>query len=129
MNTPEMLVIGVGAAAGYWLVNFFLKGRQPPAPPVPRSAVEVVDAVPAAPPDAGAPPAAPAAEVPWHEVLGVSPTAPLDDIRAARDQQLQAYHPDHVATLGPELQALAERKSADIGRAYDAARIERGAAE
>ncbi|MEI7446591.1 MAG: J domain-containing protein [Burkholderiales bacterium] len=37
---------------------------------------------------------APAAEPEWHEVLGVAPAAPLDEIRAAYRRAAAQHHPD-----------------------------------
>lgn len=134
MNAVELMVVVVGAAGGYWLVNFMTKGR-PPAEPEPDAAPtpQATPEAPAPHPEgegaANAPPPAPTTETagpPWHEVLGVAPDASLDDLRAARDRQLQAYLPERVASLGPELQALAERKTAEIHRAHDQACAARG---
>lgn len=71
--------------------------------------------------DAHAPGAGAAAdETPWDPfaVLGVRPGATRDEIRDAYRTQMKLYHPDRVADLGPELQAVAHRKSLDIQRAY-----------
>lgn len=53
-------------------------------------------------------------------MLELAPDAPPDDIRAAYRRCIGLYHPDKVAMLGAELQALAARKSQDIGAAYRA---------
>jgi hypothetical protein len=53
------------------------------------------------------------------EVLGVSPAADRDTIeRAYRDRSVQC-HPDKVAHLDAEFQALAERKFRRLRAAYD----------
>ena len=62
-------------------------------------------------------PAEPAAWDP-HAVLGVRPGASAEEITRAYREQMRRYHPDHVAHLGDELQALAHRKTLDIQRAY-----------
>jgi hypothetical protein len=54
-----------------------------------------------------------------YEILGVSPSAPKEAIRAAYKARMQEYHPDKVAHLGEELQALAHRKAQEIQRAYE----------
>jgi hypothetical protein len=53
------------------------------------------------------------------EVLGIGPTADRAAIeRAYRDRSVQC-HPDKVAHLDPEFQALAERKFRRLREAYD----------
>lgn len=63
---------------------------------------------------------APAEPAPWdpYAVLGVRQGASAEEITSAYRQQMRRYHPDHVAHLGDELQALAHRKTLDIQRAY-----------
>jgi uncharacterized membrane-anchored protein len=58
----------------------------------------------------------------WWEVLGVSASATDDEISSAYKQAIRQYHPDKVATLGPEIRAVAETKSKEINEAYRAAR-------
>ena len=62
----------------------------------------------------------PAEPVPWdpYAVLGVRQGASAEEVTSAYRQQMRRYHPDHVAHLGDELQALAHRKTLDIQRAY-----------
>lgn len=59
--------------------------------------------------------------VPWdpYAILGVRRGATPDEIRDAYRVQMKLYHPDRVADLGPELQAVAHRKSIEIQRAYE----------
>lgn len=54
---------------------------------------------------------------PW-EILGVTPDASQDEIKAAYRKRMQEYHPDLVANLGPDLRALAEEKAKEINEAY-----------
>jgi DnaJ-domain-containing protein 1 len=56
---------------------------------------------------------------PWT-VLGVRPDADRDAIAQAYRDQLKRYHPDRVAGLGDELQALAHEKTLEIQQAYEA---------
>ncbi len=73
-------------------------------------------------PGESAPEEASAAEAaawnPWA-VLGVHHGASAGEIRDAYRAQMKLYHPDRVADLGPELQAVAHRKALDIQRAYE----------
>lgn len=51
-----------------------------------------------------------------YAILGVSPTATPQEIKAAFRRHLKIYHPDRVASMGPEIQALANdltRKASD----------------
>ncbi len=59
---------------------------------------------------------------PWHEVLQTTPDASLEQIEFAYRRLVAQYHPDKVATLGPELRALAERMTVELNIAYKAAR-------
>jgi hypothetical protein len=54
-----------------------------------------------------------------YQVLGLKPDARPDEIRAAYRHAAQAYHPDKVAHLGPELRELAQKKFVEIQKAYD----------
>jgi DnaJ-domain-containing protein 1 len=54
----------------------------------------------------------------WHQVLGIDANASPEQIREAYQQQISLYHPDKVANMGPEIQALASRKAQDINLAY-----------
>jgi hypothetical protein len=54
-----------------------------------------------------------------HEILGVTPDASLDEIQVAYRAAAQQYHPDKVAHLGDEFQALAQEKFVQIQEAYN----------
>jgi hypothetical protein len=53
-----------------------------------------------------------------HRVLGIERGASREQIAHAYREQVKRYHPDRVSGLGPELQALAHRKTLEIQRAY-----------
>ena len=113
MSTHDILVILACGALGFVLVHFFT--RKPPR-------------APEAPPPRAAPmPEPPAPGTPhWTQVLELPPDASLEQVREAYRRLISQYHPDKVASLGRELQELAEAKSKDIAVAYQAAVIERG---
>jgi len=68
--------------------------------------------------EAPSPPPPPAPEPdPWA-ILGVAPTASPSEIARAFRARMAQYHPDKVATMGPEIRALAEEKSKAITLAY-----------
>ena len=55
----------------------------------------------------------------WFGVLGVQPTASMDEIKAAFRERARQYHPDRVAGLGPEFREIAEKKMKQLNEAYD----------
>ena len=54
-----------------------------------------------------------------YRVLGVDPAASDAEIDTAYRRLMSQYHPDKVAGAAPELQAAAEKKTAEINAAYD----------
>ena len=54
-----------------------------------------------------------------YAVLGVSRRASKDEIRSAYIDLIARYHPDKVAHLGNEFQAIAKEKTLAINRAYE----------
>jgi DnaJ-domain-containing protein 1 len=54
----------------------------------------------------------------WFEVLGVSPSASVAEIKTAYRTKISGYHPDRVASLAEELRELAEERSKAINDAY-----------
>jgi hypothetical protein len=54
-----------------------------------------------------------------RRILGVSIGATEQQLRAAYREKIFQYHPDKVASLGPELKELAEEKTKEINGAYD----------
>ncbi|HEY9029012.1 MAG TPA: J domain-containing protein [Burkholderiaceae bacterium] len=110
MTSNEVLTIVGCGLLGYGVVHFFL--RKAPDEPVAR-----------------APAPAPAPVPPhWTTVLELSPDASVEEIRDAYRRLISQYHPDKVASLGRELQELADAKSKEIALAYQAALLERGGA-
>ncbi len=71
------------------------------------------------PPNSGADSGGRSPEENPYEVLGLKPGASNEEIRAAYRRKAQAYHPDKVSHLGPELQALAKEKFVEIRQAYE----------
>ncbi|MFC1817162.1 DnaJ domain-containing protein [Thermodesulfobacteriota bacterium] len=54
-----------------------------------------------------------------YEVLGLKPGADPEEIQTAYRNAAQAYHPDKVSHLGPELRELAQKKFIEIQKAHD----------
>lgn len=115
MSTIEIIVILFGLYMGYWIVSK-LMGDGPPA---------AAKAEPAQEPNAEA--MARDESQSWPAVLQIPADANADEIRSAYKSLMGQYHPDKVASLGKDLQELAERKSKEITAAYRAAMQERGA--
>lgn len=55
----------------------------------------------------------------WFEVLEVSSSSSMEEIKAAYKKKISLYHPDKVSSLGAEFQVIAERKSKQINAAYE----------
>ncbi len=106
MSLTLIIVVLLGAGFGYWMVANYIDGRREQAArksqarQVPRNA----------PPEQSGPT--------WYQVLGIDANASPERIREAYQQQISLYHPDKVANMGPEIQALASRKAQDINLAY-----------
>lgn len=60
------------------------------------------------------------------EILGVSPEADVEEIKAVYRQMALQNHPDRVANLGPEFVRVAEEKFKAIQEAYEEIRRRRG---
>lgn len=105
MTATEIGVTAVGLLLGYWLVSFFLKSGRPAPPRADASATP--------------PPTEPmAGPAPWHTVLQLAPEATTPEIRAAYFRLAEQYRPDKAQALGPEIQALAAQRLAEIETAY-----------
>ena len=61
-----------------------------------------------------------------YAVLEIARTATNDEVKAAYRRMAMKYHPDKVATLGPEVQKAAEEKFRKIQEAYETIKKERG---
>jgi DnaJ-domain-containing protein 1 len=93
MNIAEFAVIAVGLVVGYWAVSkLFFPAKNAPPPAVPA----------------------------WHQVLQVSPQATAEQIREAYLKLISKYHPDHIESVGGQLQDAAAVKDSEITNAYRA---------
>ena len=54
----------------------------------------------------------------WVAVLGLSPTATIEDVRGAYKTLIKQYHPDRVHGMAPVFRALAEAETKRINAAY-----------
>jgi DnaJ-class molecular chaperone len=114
MTITEFVVILTCAVAGFWLVSLLVEafGSKSKAADDARSSStnessrssdqNVRDSM-------------------WFEVLGVTPTASIDEIKAAYRERARQYHPDRVQGLGFELRQIAEQKMKQLNAAYDSA--------
>jgi uncharacterized membrane protein YkvA (DUF1232 family) len=55
-----------------------------------------------------------------YAVLGLRPGASSEEVTRAYREQMKLYHPDRVSGLGEELQRVANDKTIEIQRAYEA---------
>jgi len=62
--------------------------------------------------------AAPAVARSPEEVLGVPEGASREEVRRAYHAKVREYHPDRVAGAAPEIQRLAEKRTAELNAAY-----------
>jgi hypothetical protein len=53
-----------------------------------------------------------------YKVLGISPTATPEEVRASYRKKIREYHPDRVAGLGEKLRKMADEESKQINKAY-----------
>ena len=61
-----------------------------------------------------------------YTVLEISPSATDEEVRSAYRRMAMKYHPDRVATLGPDVQKAAEEKFKKIQEAYATIKRQRG---
>lgn len=61
-----------------------------------------------------------------YKILEITPNATNEEVKKAYRKMAIKYHPDKVATLGPDVQKAAEEKFKAISQAYDAICRERG---
>lgn len=113
MTMTEVAVIVGGLFLGFWVVNSAM-GSKVAKKPAPEQA-EAQQNSRQTP-----------QEEPWFRILGVPESAGKEEIASAYKAKIRQYHPDKVASLGPELRELAELKSKQINAAYDYALKLRG---
>jgi DnaJ like chaperone protein len=110
MSLYTFLIMAVCGGLGYWLVSSALSYKGPPLgvdPPKPDPGTASAEQG--------------VATRSWEAVLGVDKFATRAQVTAAYRSAIGQYHPDKVATLGPEIRALAEEKSKEINQAYERA--------
>lgn len=61
-----------------------------------------------------------------YAVLEISPNATDDEVKSAYRRMAMKFHPDKVATLGPDVQKAAEEKFRKIQSAYETIKKQRG---
>lgn len=122
MTLNQIAVILAGLFGGYWIVSKLFMANTDAAKPPPAQEQER-EAPRSEQSKSGERPPPPQN---WSEVLGISSSAGLDEIRRAYRGMIVQYHPDKVASLGRELKDLAEAKSKQITMAYYEAMRARG---
>lgn len=121
MSGPELVAILLGLFFGYLAVSKFSGKVNIKQESDQRTQQQDL-------PPGSSPPPQKQAPVPLtcYEVLGVSSSASLDEIRTAYRSLLSKYHPDKVDSMGPEVKAICETKSKEINTAYEQALKARG---
>ncbi|HEU0188090.1 MAG TPA: DnaJ domain-containing protein [Gallionellaceae bacterium] len=103
--TAVEIIVTIGAAVlGFWIVSYLMDEMKRPDNPVKRPPAPVAGALPQ--------------QEGWAQTLGVAETAGKEEIAAAYQQKISEYHPDKLASLGPELRAMAESRARLIDAAY-----------
>jgi DnaJ-domain-containing protein 1 len=111
MSLSELTVSFLCLVAGYVGVTWWLN-RKTPEMRESSARPEGADRAP--------PPQTPQSGIAWNVVLDVDAAATRSAITAAYRQKIGQYHPDKVSQMGPEIRALAEKKSKEINAAYEA---------
>ncbi|MDR1860121.1 MAG: TerB family tellurite resistance protein [Bacteroidales bacterium] len=60
-----------------------------------------------------------------YKILGISPSASIDDIKRAYRTMAMKFHPDKVSYLGEEIQSAAKEKFQRVNEAYETIKKER----
>jgi DnaJ-domain-containing protein 1 len=63
----------------------------------------------------------PAQDAAWFDVLGVSPSASLEQVKQAYRLLVKQNHPDRVHGMSPQFHELAERETRKLNEAYEEA--------
>ncbi len=59
-------------------------------------------------------------------VLGISESATIDEIKSAFKKKMREFHPDKVATQSKEKQDTAQKKAQEISEAYQFLKVQKG---
>jgi len=113
MDGYEVIAIVAAFLIGYWLVSAILSRRKL------DSTSKLGNEQNAAKIDIGS--SSMDIAKAWYEILDVSPSAPMPEITSAYRTQINRYHPDKVAHLGPEIQRVAKDMTTRINAAYEEA--------
>src|SRR5262249_10960497 len=62
----------------------------------------------------------------WYGVLGLPPSASLDDIKTAYKALIKQNHPDRVQDMAPPFRVLAETETKRLNAAYETALLTAG---
>ena len=101
MEGFELIAVVVFFLIGYWIVDFFWPKKKGAEGQAPAQAAQAGE--------------------PWHQVLGVSPDASVDQIREAYLRKSAEHHPDRVLDQGAEAREAALAMTRKLNDAFEAA--------
>ncbi len=103
----RLIALALAVLFAYSLARRFLSALEGPAPEEPKKQQK---------------PRVDAGERDPYEVLEVDRNASTEEIRRAYQDAIRKYHPDYLENMAPELRKLAEQRTKEINRAYEALR-------
>ena len=121
MTLPEQLVGIFGLVVGYFAVSKLIDSVEDKSPPDFKTN-QTEQESPRKDEQRQSNAAGQSESEPWYVVLQVPRDATPAAVQLAYRKLMRQYHPDRVATLGAELQELAERKAKQINAAYEEAK-------
>jgi DnaJ-domain-containing protein 1 len=130
MNSDELLVIIAGLFFGYLIVNYFLNKKNGDDSKTFKEEDDTFSSQNQNKQDRSSSEShykkstdgQSDISINWFRILEVSESALPNEISVSYKRLIRQYHPDKVASLGKDLQDLANHKAKQINAAYDYAK-------